>query len=205
MPWWKFWEKDEPERGVQALRRHTSSNPVMTERIGDDGVARFYSAAPETLDYFDLFAEIEGHRSNSDYDAAFASAKKGMNLLPDFVADQVQRFGSFEISSIPPLAFSLLYLSLHDQPEELDRIEGIIESTPALHGWRDAVARSRNDRGVVQRCIDLIRAEPGFVQRDLGKTLGVDGRNAATLMAHAKKAGLVRRERHKKTYRLFVG
>ncbi len=212
MPWWKFWKKDEPVRiereppraSPAAAKGKQSIPPAVRENFDEIGETLVAFSSDSDL-YFELMYKSEMLRKSGSYHEAYDLARKGVGLLPHLVDDWIKDLEEFNISSIPMLGFCLSYLSIHDRPTDIDEIEIILQSRRELVPWHSGIARAREDVEIFRKALATIRAEPGFVQRDLGKTLGVDGRNVASLMSHAEKAGLVRREQHKNTYRLFVG
>lgn len=154
--------------------------------------------------YFNLLDQLLQARSQKRYTQALNLSLQGVDLLPQLVKSEVRECGRWSIPSLPPLAYACRYLAALKRRDDLVRIRAIVLSVPQLKDWIAEVDRALADADIMDRIEALLLENPGFPQANLGKKLGINGRDASNMMLYAEQIGVVRRDKEDKGYRLYL-
>ena len=163
-----------------------------------------YTGSDAQDKYFASFDLIKEKRKALDFEYALDVAVAAIRCLPVLVDADVAEFGSWEISRIPPIEYACHHLSVTEDVYRLRDIRQILAMRPELTPWVDAVDNAIKNCALMARVRDEIHRVPGVVQRTLGKTLHADGREVTSLLYYAAERGLVKREKHRNSYRLYI-
>ena len=155
--------------------------------------------------YFASFDEISRLAKEGNFQGAADLAWNALGDLTSVAESWAKEYGSFGLSSIPPLQYLGEHFAVTMNNEGINALRKFVTSCKPLadEGWLDVVDDYASRAELVERILAHIQKSPGFLQRNLGKTLHIDGRTAATLMRHAEARGLVRRVKRGNSYELF--
>lgn len=154
--------------------------------------------------YYGLLDQIHRARSDRRYPEALALSLEALGHLPALVRDTVRRFGAWDIPSVPPIAYACNYLAALQRTDELKRLRDFVVSIPELTDWAEEVDRALERANLMGRIEQHLRDNPGSLQRNMGRDLGVDGREVSNVLTYARQIGVIRREAEGRTYRLYV-
>ena len=153
--------------------------------------------------YFSLLERIERARAQKRYYQALELSLEAVKWLPQLVKDTTKEFGRWDIISLPPLAYANKYLSVLRRRDDLRRIRTLLESVPELTEWLSEVDHALERADLMDRVESFLLENPGFIQSNLSKALGVDGREISNLLWYAEQMGIVCREKEGRSYRLY--
>ena len=88
--------------------------------------------------------------------------------------------------------------------DKLQHLKIVIEQKNELKKWVSSVQAALEDADLADRLQTYLKMNPGSLQNQLGKMLGVSGRDTARLVATLEKLGKVRRVADGKTYKVHV-
>lgn len=151
-----------------------------------------------TQKYFSSFQQIDQRSKAGDYEDAYKIALQVLEYLPDVAEDIGETFRS------PPLQYVCTHLVLNRNEEALQGVREQLAKHVSLKRFVGEVDAAIQELKMVEIIFEHIKANPGVLQRSLGKALGVDGRRASTLLKLADQRGIVRRKATKGTYALQI-
>jgi len=154
-------------------------------------------------EYFTLMENIERARAQKHYYQALELSLEAIKWLPQLVNDTIKEFGQWDIKGSPPLGYACHYLSVLRRRDDLRRIGTLLKSVPELKEWLCEVDYALERADLMDRVESFLLENPGFIQSNLGKALGVDGREVSNLLIYAEQMGIVRREKERRSYRLY--
>jgi hypothetical protein len=154
--------------------------------------------------YFSSFDQIKEKKRANDYGGAFAIAWSSLELLPTVVDESVKEYGSWDISTIPPLDYACEHLSICRDTEKLNAVRGILLSRKELEPWLAHVDQALADVALLDNILRHISENPGTLQRSLGRALQADGRRIASLLYHAAQRRLIHRTKAGNSYNLYL-
>jgi hypothetical protein len=156
--------------------------------------------------YYNSFGEIHSLKRQGKFDEAFDVAWNALLLVPEVAQSGAEKYGGkWGVCSIPPLEYVIDYLIMKRDVSKLHEVKDILNHPEELRGFQGMVVFALERIEVFTRILDGIKEYPGILQKSLGKTLGIDGRIAASLVSQAERYGMIRRTPHKSTYQLFLG
>ena len=153
--------------------------------------------------YYSLMESMEQACSKMQYDQAIEVSLKAIEEIPQLVRDTVREYGQWDIKSLPPLEFACNYLPVMCRHDDLQHIREIIQSLPKLAYWRDEVDLAIKRVKIMDKIKTLVFTNPGFIQANVGKELGVENRIISNMFYYAVKFGVIHREKEAKSYRLY--
>ncbi len=153
--------------------------------------------------YYGLLDQIDRARSDRRYPEALALSLEALGHLPALVRATVREFGAWDIPSVPPLAYACNYLAALQRPAELKRLREFVASMPELTDRLEEIDRALERADLMSRIEQHLTEMPGSLQRNMGRDLGVDGRQVSNLLTYARQIGVIRREPEGRTYRLY--
>lgn len=153
--------------------------------------------------YYELLDQIQGARSENRYPDALTLCLEALGYLPDLVRETVRQTGRWDIPSVPPIAYACNYLAALQRRGEIERLRDFVASIPELVDWLDEIDRALERADLMGRIEQHLTERPGSLQRNIGRELGVDGREVSNLLVYARQIGVIRREPEGRTYRLY--
>jgi hypothetical protein len=121
-----------------------------------------------------------------------------------FVDDTKKAFDSFDIGSIPAIDLACRYWAVLGERENLQQLKIVLEQKNELKKWASSVQAALEDADLADRLQTYLKMNPRSLQNQLGKMLGVSGRDTARIVATLEKLGKVRRVADGKTYKVHV-
>jgi hypothetical protein len=119
------------------------------------------------------------------------------------VAWTIRDYGSFDLNSIWPIEDGADIAVILGDSAALRRIGSVVESMPELARWQEWVDVAEQDLQLVRAIRQLVLDEPGVIQSSLGKRIGIETRRASEFSYQLEQAGLLRREKSGRSYKLF--
>jgi len=155
--------------------------------------------------YFEILAKLQEAISKREYKAAASLTIKSLNQIPALIKSEKQKYGSFDITSIPALEHGGTILALLGMKNELIKMKDLVYSTPALEPWRTTINKHLEDISFFTHILEVIAENPNCQQTDVKKLIGYnDGRRVANLLSWLDKAGKIVRTKKGKTYTLTL-
>ena len=182
----------------QQKRRHSTPTNIYDEyeqtlRNRDD-LSEYYA-------FMQAMQEAEKAR---DFSKMLLYVEKSIPVLHKFVDDTKKAFGSFDIGSIPAIDIACRYWAVLGEREKLQQLKTVLERKNELKKWAPSVQGAFEDADLAVKIQEHLKMKPGSLQNQLGKVLGVSGRDTARIVATLDKLGKIRREEESKTYRLYM-
>lgn len=186
-------------------------NPKGAEHAG--GLAALRSALPGISDSL-AAAEIAYYRASElldralrerDYERAALQVRKNLALIPRWLRElRRDRVYRTVIHSVPELERGGIVLALAGDAKGIARMRRLVATEPELAPWAERVERHDLARRLVPEIENLIRTDPGCLQREMKRRLGAeDGRLVVLLIEYLERAGRITRVRAHRTWRLF--
>lgn len=185
-------------RGKQQKRQHTATTNV------DDEYEQIFRNRNDLGEYYAFMQAMQEAEKAGNYDKMLLYVEKAIPTLHKFVDDTKKSFGSFDIGSIPAVDIGCRYWAVLGEREKLLKLKTVLEQKNELKKWASSVQGALEDADLADRVQTHLKKNPGSLQNQLGKTLGVSGRATASIVATLDKLGKVRREEDGKTYKLYV-
>jgi hypothetical protein len=154
--------------------------------------------------YYAFMQAMQEAEKARDFDKMLLYLDKTIPILHKFVDDTKKAFGSFDIDTIPAIDIGCRYWAVLGEREKLQQLKTVLEQKKALKKWVPSVQGALEDADLSDRVQTHLKNNPGSLQNQLGKTLGVSGRDTARIVATLDKLGKVHREENGKTYKLYV-
>ena len=154
--------------------------------------------------YYAFMQAMQEAEKAHDFDKMLLYLDKTIPILHKFVDDTKNAFGSFDIDTIPAIDIGCRYWAVLGEREKLQQLKTVLEQKKALKKWVPSVQGALEDAELSDRVQAHLKNNPGSLQNQLGKTLGVSGRDAARIVATLDKLGKVHRKVSGKTYKLYV-
>lgn len=154
--------------------------------------------------YYARIDEPDRLRKLGKTQEALASALAGVELLPALVRETVREYGTFDLSSLPPLDNVCTLACIRRDRDALSRAKQVVEALPQLSAWLDSIDGATNEIAIVEAIFDHLRQHPSFIQSKMPGALGYDGRRVSRLLHHLVTDGAIVREPLGKSYRLFA-
>ena len=153
--------------------------------------------------YYELVHQIQEARSQDRHPEALVLSLEALRYLTALVRWSVKEFGRWDIPSVPPIAWACDYLAALQRRDELERVRTLLRSIPELADWQKTVDYAFERVDLMGRVEKFLREKAGTLQKDMGRELGVDGREVSNLLHYARLIGVIRREPEGKSYRLY--
>jgi len=153
--------------------------------------------------YYDEINLADGLRKAGRTRQALYAALRNVARVPDLVRETIREYGRFDLGSIPPIEDGCSLAAVLGDERALNTIATVVEAHKALEPWREYVTTGREDLANVARIRQYISQQPGCIQSTLGKTLGIDGRRASSLISQLAQAGLIERVKQRGSYALY--
>jgi hypothetical protein len=157
----------------------------------------------DTDRYYELLQQLEAARSQGRYPQALALSLEALQCLPALVRWCIKEVGRWDIPAVPPIAYACQYLAALQRRDEIERVRALIASIPQLSDWLEEIDGAFEGADLMSRVEQHLRQHPGSLQKNMGRELGVDGRDVSNLLLYARQIGVIRREAEGKTYRLY--
>lgn len=155
--------------------------------------------------YYNSFGEIYNLKKQGKFDEAFDVAWNALLLVPEVAQAGAEKYGGkWGVCSIPPLEYVIDYLIMKRNISKLNEVKNVLNEPEELRDFQDMVVFALERIEVFTQILAQLKAYPGSLQNSLGKTLGINGRVAASLVAQAERYGMIQRTPHKSTYQLFL-
>lgn len=191
--------------------RRSDPNPRGPNR--DGGPAALQAALPGISDR-QAAAEIAYYRASEllekalrerDYERAALQVRKNLALIPRWLRElRRDRVYRTVIHSVPELERGGIVLALVGDAKGIARMRRLVATEPELAPWAERVERHDLARRLVPEIENLVRTDPGCLQRGMKRRLGAeDGRLVVLLIEYLERAGRITRVRAHRTWRLF--
>lgn len=183
-------------------KRNKNQHSVSTNINAEYGeILRSRNALNEYYKFMESMQQAEKAR---DFSKMFLYVEKSLPILHKFVGDTKKEFGSFDIGSIPVIDIACRYWAALGEREKLQRLQAVLEEKAELKQWLPSVKAAFDDADLAEEIQKHLVMKPGSLQNQLGKVLGVSGRDTARIVATLVKLGKIRRESENKTYKLYI-
>lgn len=166
--------------------------------------SRWSSQTELSNKYFALSQEIEKGKAENDYPRAIRAARETYPILPAFVREQVESAGAFKIRTSHAIHTAPTLMAVLEQPEGIRELRDVLQAVPELQQWLSEADQAEADLELVPRIMAVIDAEPGALQSELKRKLGLKAaRRLGLLTGWLEKGGRIRRIRSADTYQLY--
>jgi len=156
---------------------------------------------PSTKKYFWFMNQMS---ETNDYEEKYKYARMSLACLPFFVKREIKEFGSFDIHSIPAIDYVKAYLKTHRNKQELEKVYKKLSKINGIESWVDDLSDIMNEIDFLDRLHEFLSDNPGFIQSNLGKTLGIPQRLIGNHLSWAEKFGLIQREKKGLKNKIFL-
>jgi len=102
-----------------------------------------------------------------------------------------------------PLEFACNYLPVMCRHDDLQHVREIIKPLSKLAYGRKEFDLALKRAAIMNRIKVFVFTNPGFIQANVGKELGVEGRIISNMFYYGDKFGVIRREKEGRSYRLY--
>ena len=184
-----------------ATEQREARTPTVTDLVADRPSQPLENGSSRS--YFDTMSRMQAAIARREFGAAAVLVRENITYIPDWVKENLQQYGSFDISSIPSLQQGGKVLALVADKEGLASMRAIVDSTPELEAWGENVRQHQHDLQLFMAIQEAVTSHPNCLQTDVKGLVGEkDGRRVANLISYLEKAEKIVRTRHKNTYRL---
>ena len=184
-----------------ATEQREARPDTVTDLVADHPSQPLENGASSS--YFDTMSRMQVAITRRDFDAAAVLVRENITHIPEWIKENLQQYGSFDIASIPSLEQGGKVLALVADKEGLLRMQAIVDSTPELEPWGENVKQHQYDLPLFIAIQEAVTSNPSCLQTDVKGLVGEEnGRRVANLISYLEKAGKIVRTRHKSTYRL---
>ena len=156
---------------------------------------------PSTKKYFWFMNQMS---ETNDYEEKYKYARMSLACLPFFVKSEIKEYGSFDIRSIPAIDYVKAYLKTHRNKQELEKVYKKLSKINGIESWVDDLSDIMNEIDFLDRLHEFLSDNPGFIQSNLGKTLGIPQRLIGNHLSWAEKFGLIQREKKGLKNKIFL-
>ena len=191
--------------------RRSDPNPRGPNRAG--GPAALQAALPGISDrqaateiaYYRASDLLEKALRERDYERAALQVRKNLALIPRWLRElRRDRVYRTVIHSVPELERGGIVLALAGDAKGIARMRRLVATEPELAPWAARVERHDLARRLVPEIENLVRTDPGCLQREMKRRLGAeDGRLVVLLIEYLERAGRITRVRAHRTWQLF--
>lgn len=189
------------------------SGPDSTRSAPTGGSATARSAFPGPDErittaeraYFRATDLLERALRERDYERAARQVRKNLALIPRWLRElRRDRVYRTVIHSVPELERGGIVLALAGDAKGIARMRRLVATEPELAPWAERVERHDLARRLVPEIENLVRTDPGCLQREMKRRLGAeDGRLVVLLIEYLERAGRITRVRAHRTWQLF--
>ena len=191
--------------------RRSDPNPKGPNHAG--GPAALQAALPGISDrraaaeiaYYRAGELLEKALRERDYERAALQVRKNLALIPRWLRElRRDRVYRTVIHSVPELERGGIVLALVGDAKGIARMRRLVTSEPELAPWAERVERHDLACRLVPEIENLVRTQPGCLQRGMKRRLGAeDGRLVVLLIEYLERAGRITRVRAHRTWQLF--
>lgn len=158
-----------------------------------------------TNTYFLLLGKFKEAVRAKNYQEALKWAKKSLPKIPNFIAEIKRSYGRFDISSIPALEVGGTLMAVLGDYNGIAEIRKTVEGLPELQRWLSIIENHEKDAAMVDSILEAVRLRPGVCQTMIKLLISAeDGRRSSALIGWLEKAGRIKRQRVKGTYKLML-
>jgi phage-related tail protein len=189
--------------GLLACRKQRNRQPLATTSA-DDKYEQILRNRDDLVEYYAFMQAMQDAEKAHDFDKMLLYVEKTIPVLHKFVDDTKKAFDSFDIGSIPAIDLACRYWAVLGERENLQQLKIVLEQKNELKKWASSVQAALEDADLADRLQTYLKMNPRSLQNQLGKMLGVSGRDTARIVATLEKLGKVRRVADGKTYKVHV-
>ena len=158
--------------------------------------------SPSKDKYFQFMNQMS---ETNDYEEKYEYARKSLVCLPFFVKSEIKEHGVFLLSSsIPALDYVKAYLRTHRNKQALEEVYQELSKTNDIELWLDELSDTMNEIDSLDRLHEFLSDNPGSIQSELGKTLGIPQRLVSDHLSWAEKFGLIHRKKNGSKNKIFT-
>jgi hypothetical protein len=161
------------------------------------------SAKADLDRYFALLAQIKDWQAERRYDRMLDACASSLPLLPSLVREWKREYGKFEISSIPAVEVGCRYWAALNDTDHLQLVARTLSQVPELEaGWAGVLQSAYDDAALAARIREYVTQNDGVLQSQMGRLLGVSGRDTARVINTLVNLGQIVRAESGKTHTL---
>jgi hypothetical protein len=155
--------------------------------------------------YFELLQDLQERKKARDWEGVRDVTLQTLEVFPGFVAEMTGQRGFGLPPNIPMFPVGARAMALIEDDQGLAELKKAAGSHPDLEGFKVVVQEAIQDRGHVSAILEIVRNEPGILQKDIPRRIGAeDARQISTILRQMDEGGLIARRRTKKTYALAL-
>ncbi len=157
-----------------------------------------------TLRFFTLYSRMERARNEKRFQDALEFASESVAMLPQFVKDVKVEYGRWDVKHCPQLEYVCKCLAVLRRRDDLQRISTMLQAVPQLKEWISYTNVAMAQADLMDKVVDLLFKNPGFIQDNLGKILGSYRSEISEIIDFAEEMSVIHREAEGETYRLYL-
>jgi hypothetical protein len=157
---------------------------------------------PIVDEYFELSRKIDEYEKAKEVQPLLECCARQLTLVKEFVNLYIEEKGSFPLTCIASIDNGMPYWSAKQDAAALNRVKEIVDSIPELVRWRKRVEQAVADVELSKRIRNYVSLNPGTLQRNLGKSLGLDSFDSTRIVNVLANLGIVKKTKSKNTYKL---
>ncbi|MDI6713114.1 MAG: hypothetical protein QMD96_07745 [Anaerosomatales bacterium] len=154
--------------------------------------------------YFKHLERIEGAMSLHQYQDVIRLSYESLRWVPKMIEQWRREYGSFDITSIPCIELAARFSSAQGDVARLEQLRAWAAAYPELGPWLQQIDERIAAARVQPKILDLAASQPGFLQSDVPKTVGVPGRLTGRLIVDMEHLGYLKRVPSGKSYGLYL-
>ncbi len=154
--------------------------------------------------YYELLPRVEEAVKNDDFELALRYAGEGISLIPDLIAETVERYGRFDIVESSIVEYGSLLLAMSGDIIALQALHATLLSAAARNPLTKTVHRWVNAVPLINEIRSRVQASPGVLQLSLRDEFPPQARKLFIEVCYwLERTGEISRERAGKSYALY--
>jgi hypothetical protein len=154
--------------------------------------------------YFALSEEIKRATSAGDFPAAVKAARETYDILAEVAREWMEEYGQVTIVTSYAVHTAPSLMAVLEDSDAIRHLRTTLEASKELNRWLPAADQAEEDLKLVKQLITAIRADPGLLQSELKKRLGLlNASRASQVVAWLEKGRRIFRVKKASTYQLY--